>query len=189
MKYLNMMIYYKIQQWFSEQYCQLEVVGLSCYQCMSWNPMRVFILFFIIKIVEYEFVLHNLYCTNCIIQIHTNSYSFYTNCIVRIHTRCGFCTNSYNFYTKCIVRIHTRCDFVLVCVARAASAKPELRARSASCKGKAQAGSAQREPRLHIPSLPPTPTRPHPAAPTIRVHPTAPTSQGAFMGGLGQKWD
>jgi hypothetical protein len=154
--------------------------------------VRVFIPFFyytngIIRIRSTQFVLYELY-TNCITNsytvwflykfIQTNSYNCYTNCTVRIRTRCGFCTNSYNFYTNCIVRIHTRCDFFIFyksvqtsceCIARAARAKPELQARSASRKRAARAVRAK-------PEKSPAPTKPHPAAPTIRVHPAAPTS-------------
>jgi hypothetical protein len=53
--------------------------------------------------------------------------------------------------------------------AQAASAQREPRARSASCERAARAASAQREPRGRSPSSPPAPTRPRPAAPTVRV--------------------
>ena len=114
-----------------------------------------------------QFVQHNSYCTNCIQIVYklkrTNSLVF-----VRIHIK------SYNLYTNCIVQIHTKFLFLffLSLCKQAASA----RAASAQREGKARAASAQREPQGRSPSTPPAPTRPHPAAPTIRVHPAAPTS-------------
>ena len=147
----------------------------------------------------YEFIQHNSYNPICTVQIvyklkRTNSlvfvririksYIVYTNCIVRIHTKFLFFVFSKSVQTsreraaraaraKLELRArsasHER-------AARAARAKPKLRARSASREGEARAASAQREPRGRSPSTPPAPTRPHPAAPTIRVHPAAPTN-------------
>ena len=46
---------------------------------------------------------------------------------------------------------------------------------SPNCERVAQTARANPEPRGQSLSTPPAPTRPHPAAPTVRVHPTAPT--------------
>jgi hypothetical protein len=129
-----------------------------------------------------EFIQKNSY--NCLLFLY-KFVQFYTNCIVRIHTKCDF----YFFLSLCKQVVSAQrepqgqspsCEHA----ARAAWAKPVLRARSvqcaprarsASCEGEARAASAQREPRGRSPSTPPAPTRSHPAAPTIRVHPAAPT--------------
>ncbi len=150
---------------------------------MGWNPVRVFISFF-----SYEFVQHNSYNTIRTVQIVYKFVRILTNefiqsFVVFVRIRIKPC----NFYTSCIVRIHTKCDFFVFSksvqtscerAARAAGAKPKLRARSTSREGEARAESAQREPRARSASTPPAPTRPHPAAPTIRVHPAAPTNYG-----------
>ena len=87
------------------------------------------------------------------VQIHTNKF---IQLLYKLYS-----TNSYtvwflyqfiHFYTNCIVQIHT---------SRERAAQP--RASSASREGRS-------------PSTPPAPTRPHPAAPTFRVHLAAPTS-------------
>ena len=113
----------------------------------------------IIRIRTTQFVLCKLY-TNCIVGIRTWC-GFCTNSYKQIHTIvCGFCTNSYNFYTNCIVRIHTKCDFYVFSksvqtsrerAARAARVKPELRARSASRKGEAQAHLLPQPGRIRLP--------------------------------------
>jgi hypothetical protein len=68
-------------------------------------------------------------------------------------------TNSYSCYTNCLVRICTRCGFCTNSYSfytnYSTNSYNELRARRGT---------------------PPAPTRPHPAAPTFRVHPAAPTS-------------
>ena len=93
LKYLIMIIYYKILSQFGVQYCQQEAFGLGCYQCRGWNP------------VIYS---KKIYYTNCIIQISTTQfvlYKLYTNCIVQILTQCGFCTNSYKQIHTIVIQI------------------------------------------------------------------------------------
>ena len=104
--------------------------------------MRVFISFFLL----YESAQHNLYNSIRTFQFvytlkRTNSLVF-----VRIHIK------SYNLYTNCIVRIHTKFLFLFflslckqAASARAARAKPVLRARSASRERAARAARAKPE--------------------------------------------
>jgi hypothetical protein len=146
MKYFNVIIYYKIRKQFGEQYCLLVAVGLGCISAWVGIPGEFLFHFLsyncIIRIRTTQFVLYKLY-TNCIVRIPTRC-GFCTNSYKQIHTfGCGFCTNSYNYYTNCIVQIHTKCDFYFYYKsmqtsrerpARAARAKPELQARSASRK-------------------------------------------------------
>ncbi len=151
--------------------------------------MRVFISFF-----SYEFVQHNSYNpihtiqivyklkrTNLLVfvQILIKSYNFYTNCIVRIHTKFLFFVFSKSVQTSCEraaraarakPELRAR-SASRECAARAARAKPELRARSTSREGKARANLLPRLGRTRL-LRPlgyirlPRPIRVHPAAPT-----------------------
>ena len=92
-----------------------------------------------IRIRTTQFVQLNSYVSICI-QIETYEFIGF----VRIHIK------SYNLYTNCIVRIHTKFIFMFflslckqAASARAARAKPMLRARSASRERAAQAARAK----------------------------------------------
>ena len=136
---------------------------------MGWNPMRVIISFF-----SYEFVQHNLYNPIRTVQIVYNLKR--TNSLIFVRIR----IKSYNFYTNCIVRVHTKFLFFVFSksvqtsrerAARAARAKPELQARSASREGEARAHLLPQPGRTRLPrplgyTRLPRPIRVHSAAPT-----------------------
>ena len=112
---------------------------------MGWNTVRVFFhtnSYNTIRTIQivYKFVqiLTNEFIQLFVVfeQIRTTSYIFYTSCIVRIHTKCDFFVFSKSVQTSCER------------AARAASAKPELRACSASRERAAQAARAK--PKLQV---------------------------------------
>ncbi len=126
------------------------------------------------------------------VEIPTRTQIFFSLIFVRIHTN-EFIQLLYELYSTNSYKVWFLYQFIHFFIlivqyefiqraargeARAARAKPE----HTTCPDQAAPGCPDVNTRL--------PRRQGtPGCPNVRVHSAAPTSQGAYMGGLGQKWD
>ena len=128
--------------------------------CGWWfDSMENFLFLVLWKVwthTAYEFIYNEFSMNSCIFctlntWIHTNMKSYH----VWIHI--FFAVIMYEFI------------YFLQCKKKAASARKPRACTASARKPRACTASAQRKLRGQSPSSPPAPTRPHPAAPTVRV--------------------